>query len=80
VALIVAGIDERVAGAGGTFPFQSLEDLIVPIPTETPMVYRAQLLKLLDLGDLEALIHPRPTARGNLESLLRQVNGQAIAK
>jgi hypothetical protein len=70
VALAAAAVDERVAGAGTSEFVRSLEELLVPLPHATPMVYRYRLLEQLDVAELEALIRPRPVARDDLASLL----------
>jgi cephalosporin-C deacetylase-like acetyl esterase len=70
VALAAAAVDERVAGAGTSGFVRSLEELLVPVPRATPMVYRYRLLEQLDVADLESLIHPRPVARDDLAALL----------
>jgi cephalosporin-C deacetylase-like acetyl esterase len=70
VALAAAALDERVAGVGTSGFVASLEDLLTPIPEETPMLYRYRLLELVDLADLEACIRPRPVVRDDLGSLL----------
>lgn len=69
-ALAAAALDERVAGIGTSGFVDSLEELLSPIPTETPMLYRYRLLELLDIGDLEARIRPRPVVRDDLTTLL----------
>jgi cephalosporin-C deacetylase-like acetyl esterase len=70
VALAAAAVDERVAGAGTSGFVHSLEELLVPLPRATPMLYRYRLLEQLDVADLEASIRPRPVARDDLASLL----------
>jgi cephalosporin-C deacetylase-like acetyl esterase len=71
VALAAAALDERVAAAGARGLVRSLEDLIVAIPETSPMAYPYRLLERLDVGDVEALVRPRPTARDDLGELLR---------
>jgi cephalosporin-C deacetylase-like acetyl esterase len=74
VALVAAALDERVAGAGAGGFVRSLDELLVEVPHETPMLYRYRLLELLDVPDLEALIRPRPVARDDLGSLLEALS------
>jgi len=71
VALAAAALDERVAGAGTSSFVRSLEELLAPVPEETPMLYAYRLLELLDIPDVEALIGPRPVGRDDLGPLLR---------
>jgi hypothetical protein len=70
VALSAAAVDERVAGAGTSGFVRSLEELLVPLPRATPMLYRYRLLEHVDVADLEASIRPRPVVRDDLPSLL----------
>lgn len=70
VALIAAALDRRVAGAGAGGTVRSLEELLVPLPDETPMLYRYGLLELLDVADVEELIRPRPVVRDDLAALI----------
>jgi cephalosporin-C deacetylase-like acetyl esterase len=70
VALATAAVDERIAGAGTSGFVRSLEELLVPMPRATPMLYRYRLLEQLDVADLEASIRPRPVARDELAPLL----------
>jgi cephalosporin-C deacetylase-like acetyl esterase len=70
VALAAAALDERIAGAGTNGFVDSLEALLTVLPEETPMLYRYRLLELVDVGELERLIRPRPVVRDDVGALL----------
>ena len=76
VALVAAALDPRIAACGAT-DLASLESLLVPDSTVTPMAYRHALLEHLDVSDLVQLIGPRPAAAGiapdGLEAAIRGV-------
>jgi hypothetical protein len=76
VALVAAALDPRIAACGAT-DLASLESLLVPDSTVTPMAYHHALLEHLDVGDLIGLIQPRPAVAGiapdGLEAAIRGV-------
>jgi cephalosporin-C deacetylase-like acetyl esterase len=76
VALVAAALDPRIAACGAT-DLASLESLLVPDSTVTPMAYRHGLLEHLDVGDLVQLMEPRPAVAGiapdGLETAIRGV-------
>ncbi len=74
LALAAAALDDRVAAAGcSAFP-ASLEDLLVVVPEQTPMLYRYRLLEALDIEHLELCIRPRPIVRDDVGALLEALS------
>jgi hypothetical protein len=61
-ALVATVVDQRIAAAGSSDAVGSLEELLVPVPEASPMLYRYRLLERLDIGDLVRLMAPRPAA------------------
>ena len=55
VALVAAALDSRIAACGAT-DLASLESLLVPDSTVTPMAYHHAMLEHLDVSDLIGLI------------------------
>jgi cephalosporin-C deacetylase-like acetyl esterase len=62
-ALVAAVVDPRIAAVGTSGAVASLEELMVPVPEASPMLYRYRLLERLDIADLARLAAPRPVAR-----------------
>ncbi len=74
LALAAAALDDPVAAAGcSAFP-ASLEDLLVVVPEQTPMLYRYRLLEALDIEHLELCIRPRPIVRDDVGALLEALS------
>ena len=75
VALVAGALDPRIAACGAT-DLASLESLLVPDSTVTPMAYPRRS-EHLDVSDLIGLIEPRPAIAGiapdGLEAAIRGV-------
>jgi len=67
VALLAAALDERIAGAaaGG---IETLEEVLTPNTSVSPMLFHYNLLETLDLSDLQEFIGPRPAMIGVAET------------